>query len=376
MMGRWSRAAALLAGLFLFGAACTPIIGQNTNNAGSVSSPSAPASPSSTSTGTTTAPPSPSPIASPSPTASLLAITGLPLHNGEVGIGYLAVTFLAGGGIPPYSWSVSAGAFPPGLSLSSGGVVTGKNTTAGHFGFTVKVADAGGQAATSTASMTVFAALGATALCAQVCNVGVTCTTCGRFGKVTGGAGPYQYKVVGGAVPTGMTLNGFAVNGPFPPPAVSTLPVDVVGPPARFVYSLAVEVTDDFGATATVTANWLLFGPVHMNCTVDFQCTSVTNAVPDTDITYSLGAPSDSVTVKVVKVCNANQVCVTDAAGIAAALPPNWSATAKGGTVTVYADCANSCPFYADVYIVLVDHGACVAPAYVQSPDTIVNVDV
>jgi hypothetical protein len=296
-----------------------------------------------------------------------------------VGIGYLAVTFVATGGTAPYSWSVSAGTLPPGLSLSAGGVVSGKNTTAGHFTFTVKVSDAGGQTAAGAASMTVFATLGATALCAQVCNVGLSCTTCGRFGRVTGGAGPYRYKVVGGAVPSGMTLNGFVLGGPFPAPAVSTLPVDVIGPPTGIVYSLAVQVTDDFGATATVTANWLLFGPIHMNCSVDIQCTSVTNAVPDTDITYGLGAPSDSVTVKVVKVCDVNGNCVTDAAGIAAALPPNWSATAKAGTVTAFVDCATTCPnntFYADVYIVLIDHGACVAPAYVQSPDTIVNVDI
>jgi len=38
----------------------------------------------------------------------------MPVHNGEVGIGYLAVTLHATGGATPYTWSVSGGTFPPG----------------------------------------------------------------------------------------------------------------------------------------------------------------------------------------------------------------------------------------------------------------------
>ena len=46
-------------------------------------------------------------------------------------------------GTAPYTWSISAGALPPGLSMSSSGLITGTPTTAG-FGFFVciKVVDA------------------------------------------------------------------------------------------------------------------------------------------------------------------------------------------------------------------------------------------
>ncbi len=47
----------------------------------------------------------------------------------------------ASGGASPYSYSVSAGSLPPGLTLSSNGVITGTPITAGDYTFTVKVED-------------------------------------------------------------------------------------------------------------------------------------------------------------------------------------------------------------------------------------------
>jgi len=51
-------------------------------------------------------------------------------------------TFLAGSGDPPYTFSITAGFLPPGLSLDPAtGVVSGTPTTAGGFTFTVTVTD-------------------------------------------------------------------------------------------------------------------------------------------------------------------------------------------------------------------------------------------
>jgi hypothetical protein len=53
-----------------------------------------------------------------------------------------AATLSAAGGNPPYRWSVSSGALPPGLKLSKGtGVISGRASVAGQFGFTVRVVD-------------------------------------------------------------------------------------------------------------------------------------------------------------------------------------------------------------------------------------------
>jgi hypothetical protein len=53
--------------------------------------------------------------------------------------------FFYGGGVAPYSWSISAGALPPGLRInSSTSEVTGTPTTRGTFAFTARLTDAKG----------------------------------------------------------------------------------------------------------------------------------------------------------------------------------------------------------------------------------------
>src|SRR5205085_9296032 len=62
------------------------------------------------------------------------------LPNGTVGVPY-SQTITASGGTAPYSFVVTAGAVPNGLTLSSSGVLSGTPTTAGSFGFTVTAID-------------------------------------------------------------------------------------------------------------------------------------------------------------------------------------------------------------------------------------------
>ncbi|MFN7973357.1 MAG: putative Ig domain-containing protein [Acidobacteriota bacterium] len=53
-----------------------------------------------------------------------------------------AQTLTASGGTPPCTFSLFAGALPPGLALSSGGVIAGVGQSSGVFAFTVSVMDA------------------------------------------------------------------------------------------------------------------------------------------------------------------------------------------------------------------------------------------
>ena len=63
------------------------------------------------------------------------------LPGGIVGQAY-SQPFSATGGTSPYTWSIQSGALPPGLTISSGGVLSGTPTTVGSSTFTVRVADA------------------------------------------------------------------------------------------------------------------------------------------------------------------------------------------------------------------------------------------
>ena len=70
----------------------------------------------------------------------VLSITTTQLANGVVGSSYGA-NLAATGGTPPIQWSVVSGSLPQGLTLSSGGALTGIPTLNGTSTFTIQAAD-------------------------------------------------------------------------------------------------------------------------------------------------------------------------------------------------------------------------------------------
>ena len=80
---------------------------------------------------------------------STLTITSANLSAAQTGSSYTA-TLSATGGTPGYTWSVSAGKLPAGLSLSSGGVISGTPTKTGTSSFTVTVTDSASPAQTAS----------------------------------------------------------------------------------------------------------------------------------------------------------------------------------------------------------------------------------
>ncbi len=80
-----------------------------------------------------------------------VALSPSTLLGGTVGVPY-SQTITASGGTSPYSFAVSGGNLPAGLSLSSAGLLTGTPTAAGTYSFSVQAEDADG--CTSTQSYT------------------------------------------------------------------------------------------------------------------------------------------------------------------------------------------------------------------------------
>ncbi len=86
--------------------------------------------------------------------APQVVTTSLPA--GEAGTSYSA-TLAATAGTTPYTWSISSGSLPAGLSLNAGtGAITGIPTVGGTTNFTVQVTDANSMTATQPLSIVVM----------------------------------------------------------------------------------------------------------------------------------------------------------------------------------------------------------------------------
>ncbi len=77
------------------------------------------------------------------------------LHLGYIGQPYVG-QMTATGGTEPYTWSVSGGALPAGMSLSSGGALGGTPMAGGTFSVTIQVTDNAGSTANKPFSLQIF----------------------------------------------------------------------------------------------------------------------------------------------------------------------------------------------------------------------------
>jgi hypothetical protein len=131
------------------------------------------------------------------------------LPDGRVEVGYLADLIAAGGGgFQTATWTVASGVLPPGLSISHsqlyGARVSGIPTAAGNYQFTLQVSESGLE---STRDYTVVIA-------DRLLSIATTTLPDARVGTAysvflvrEGGTGPYQWEVVSGTLPAGISLS-------------------------------------------------------------------------------------------------------------------------------------------------------------------------
>ena len=157
-----------------------------------------------------------------------LNITSTSLPEGVVNQPYQA-QLMGSGGAPPYSWTVSGGNLPPGLMLSSSGVVSGTPTSTGSFSFTVQITDSHGVFDFAQVSLGIGTgplSITTTQLPSGTQGVGYSATLTG-----SGGLRPYNWSISSGALPPGLTLD--AASG-----VISGTPT------ANGVYSFTIQLTD------------------------------------------------------------------------------------------------------------------------------------
>ena len=154
--------------------------------------------------------------------------------GGEVGVTYsdqLTVT----AGTSPFTWSVSSGSLPPGVTLgASTGLLAGTPTTAGTYAFTVKVTDSSLLTSTEAATVTIIPAPSMTFAAPPG---GWTNTVYGYTLTASGGTSPLTWSVTSGSPPAGISLS--------PDGNLSGTPT------ATGTSSFTVKVTDANGQSAT-----------------------------------------------------------------------------------------------------------------------------
>jgi hypothetical protein len=140
------------------------------------------------------------------PTISLAPLT---LPNAMLGAPY-SQTIVASGGQTPYTYSVSAGALPTGLSLNAlTGVISGSSTATGSFSFTITATDANNCPGSRPYTIEILPMV----MCPTVVlNPAVLPPLLlgqnySQQFTASGGVAPYVYSVSTGALPNGLQLN-------------------------------------------------------------------------------------------------------------------------------------------------------------------------
>ncbi len=174
------------------------------------------------------------------PACPAISMLPIALPSGQIGTAYSQVV-TASGGVAPYTYAVTSGAPPAGLSLNATtGVMAGTPTTAGSFSFTVTATDSNSCPGSRPYVMVIPAvvcpiiALAPATLPTPVLGVLYSQTL-----TASGGAAPYTYAVTSGVPPAGLLLN-------------ATSGVLAGTPTTAGSFSFTVTATDANGCTAVI----------------------------------------------------------------------------------------------------------------------------
>ncbi len=195
-----------------------------------------------------------------------LTITTNPtLPAGAVSTFY-SQTLKASGGSAPYSWILTSGALPQGLSFSSSGAITGTPTSAGTLSFTVQAADSTATTVSQTFSLTIGSLL--------------TFGSAYRIPQIVDGAGwTTRISIINtDVVPVTYTFHFWADNG-------SAMPFPIVNQ-APGVLSGTLAPGASFFAQSAGTSSTLMQGWAEIATSGQIGLTSI--------FQFSIGSPRDS----------------------------------------------------------------------------------
>ena len=197
-------------------------------------------------TGLTTA--SPAFAGSVRPEVKALAVTTTSLPDATAGLVYRA-KLAATGGLHPYTWSITEGSLPAGLTLvPATGLINGRPSTDGMSSFTVSVTDSEDPAVTATANLSITVSVAPLRLGQVSPPPGSVGTRYSYRLTATGGLTPYTWSLGDSTLPPGLSLNaatGVISGTPSAPggSAFSVTVTDSQSPPATAgVAGVSIEI--------------------------------------------------------------------------------------------------------------------------------------
>jgi Putative Ig domain/Bacterial Ig-like domain (group 2) len=141
---------------------------------------------------------------------SPVVITTSSLPSGTVGATY-SQTLAATGGTSPYTWTLQSGSLPGGLSLSSGGVISGTPTASGLFSVIVRATDQAAKFGQQPLSISINPS--PLVITTTTLPEGTNGVAYSQSLSATGGTTPYNWAIIQGSLPTGLTLTGNTISG-------------------------------------------------------------------------------------------------------------------------------------------------------------------
>ena len=182
-----------------------------------------------------------------------LSVATISLQNAAQGTPY-SLALAASGGVPPLTWSITAGALPPGLSLAPAtGQISGTPTTQGTYPLTVEVTDSSllppsnqPQTATQALSLTVGPP-NALVIVTTSLPEAESASLYSQTILESGGVGPYNWTITNGILPSGMSLDATtgAISGTATAIATNTFTIQVTdseSPPVSKSATLTITV--------------------------------------------------------------------------------------------------------------------------------------
>lgn len=295
--------------------------------------------------------------------------------SGTVGVAYSQPLAGAIGGTGPYTYSVTSGSLPAGLSLAADGTVSGTPTAVVSASFSVRATDsssstppASGPYSSAAQSLTLNIVAPTITISPTTLPNATAGTAYSQAVTASGGASPYSYAVTAGALPAGLALNAssgtvagtptavgtfnFTVtatdNGSFTgarayavtvaAPTISVVPTSLPAPVVGVAYSQTVTASGgtapySYAVTAGSLPPGLLLSAAGTLSGTPTAAGSFSFTVQTTDSTTGAGAPftgarAYSVTIAVPSITVAPNTLPNPTVGIAY----SQTVTASGGS--------------------------------------------